>query len=153
MIDDGAPVMDADAEAAAVLAAVGYRPSYAEFRVSPLTHVENVKQDGSILSSILSERALPEDVSTSARVMKSPDSQNLDSPTLSNTSSLGDIDEESRGDAVQSPGSNEISPMSQPVNVEEMVGGGPVSANTAAKEAKKPNPEPEGVGGGLQNGS
>jgi hypothetical protein len=83
-------------EGAAVAAAVGAKLNKSEGKGSPLVKVESAKTD-------ISESGTEQSPDAGARLMKSPELQNLESPELSGESAFGDDD-------MEEPSSPEFTP-------------------------------------------
>lgn len=96
----GDPIGDSqaasDAEAAAVAEAIGYKPI--EYKGSPLTKVDTTRSDVTSASAYSGRDTSPEDVRSPARVMKSPELRDIDSPELSEGYSDEDAGEESEAE-------------------------------------------------------
>ncbi|KAI9660084.1 MAG: hypothetical protein M1821_001436 [Bathelium mastoideum] len=83
-----------DAEAAAVLAAIGYRPGPEFEEVAELQRTQSVKSD----LTNLSDASSPNDLKSPGVMMKSPELQNLESPPLSEASSEGEDEDQDDDD-------------------------------------------------------
>ena len=83
-----------DAEAAAVLAAIGYKPGPGFEEVTPLQRTQSGKSD----ATNISDRSSPNDLKSPGVVMKSPELLNLESPALSEASSEGEDEDEDEED-------------------------------------------------------
>jgi hypothetical protein len=107
-------------EGAAVAAAVGARLNKSEGKGSPLVKVESAKTD-------VSESGTEQSPDAGARLMKSPELQNLESPELSGESAFGDDDLDgsnspeftSRAPNIEGGGNDEVevAPVVIPVDV------------------------------------
>ena len=83
-----------DAEAAAVLAAIGYKPGPEFEEVAELHRTQSAKSDLTNMSDVSS----PSDLKSPGVMMKSPELQNLESPALSEASSDGEDEDPEEDD-------------------------------------------------------